>query len=258
MTRALPRANLNTSRLVRFLTDLSVADVEIPPQQLAEKLGHFLNFSDAVTLSAAHEKNAKNSFESTPVEQEVVEADFLQARNTLITSIVRSCAPNAGSTRIKLPTLKLDQTFNVKTAYEAYHRFYVAHQQHIDTSVRSLRAALRDTLSGASLQLQQLAVLDAALDDILWEKSRKLFNAVPKLLEKHFEYLFNTHQQTLAAAQQQDNPTRWQQPGGWLAHFCKDMQGLLLAELDVRLQPALGLVEAFRKEAFGKEVNNVQ
>ena len=39
-------------------------------------------------------------------------------------------------------------------------------------------------------------------------------------------------------------PSDWLQAGGWLAEFYKDVQELLLAELDVRLQPVLGLLEA--------------
>ena len=32
--------------------------------------------------------------------------------------------------------------------------------------------------------------------------------------------------------------------GAWLSRFCNELQTVLLAELDVRLQPTVGLIEA--------------
>jgi hypothetical protein len=43
------------------------------------------------------------------------------------------------------------------------------------------------------------------------------------------------------------------QAGGWLTRFCNDMQMLLLAEMDLRLQPTMGLIEA-----FDNKINNKQ
>jgi hypothetical protein len=38
------------------------------------------------------------------------------------------------------------------------------------------------------------------------------------------------------------------QPGGWLAAFGQELQEALLAELDARLQPVTGLIEAIRNK----------
>jgi hypothetical protein len=75
-----------------------------------------------------------------------------------------------------------------------------------------------------------------------------LLSKTPVLLGKRFQQLFKEHQQKLADTQQTDNPVSWMQAGGWLARFCKDMQMLLLAELELRLQPAMGLIEAFTQD----------
>jgi hypothetical protein len=48
--------------------------------------------------------------------------------------------------------------------------------------------------------------------------------------------------------EQPDDPALWMQPGGWLANFCRELQGVLLAELDLRLQPTVGLIEALSNE----------
>jgi hypothetical protein len=39
---------------------------------------------------------------------------------------------------------------------------------------------------------------------------------------------------------------------GWIRRFHRDMQDLLLAELDLRLMPVLGLVEAVEEEVTQK------
>ncbi len=248
MTRALPHANLNSSRLVRFLTDLAVSNTEPAQQQFAERLGRFLNFSDAITLSAALDEADKQHFDAHPASKDAIEEAFLQTRNTLVTAIIKSCAPNVEQARIKLPTIPMMGPFDQAAIFDRYHRFYATHQQSFDTCLRSLRAHIRNAIAGVSPTLKQLAVLDAAYDEILADRSRKLFSMIPKILEKRFDFLFKQHQETLAARHQEDDRNIWTQAGGWIERFNNELQGLLLAELDVRLQPALGLVEAFSKE----------
>lgn len=248
MTRASPRASLNTSRLVRFLTDLAPSDADVSHQQFTEKLGQLLGFSDAITLSAALEQMVKKPFEASDKPLSAVEDEFLQSRTAMVTHIIKSCTPSAGPTRIKLPVPRPDSPFDVRAAYEPYHRFYVAHQQHLEASIRSLRASVRDSIAGGSPRLQQLVTLDACFDEILTDKSRRIFTHVPRLLEKRFDHQYQIHQQRLVGIQQPESPALWLQPGGWLEKYCKDMQTALLAELEVRLQPVLGLIEAFRKE----------
>jgi hypothetical protein len=68
------------------------------------------------------------------------------------------------------------------------------------------------------------------------------------LLEQRFEQLLKTHQQKLVETQQADNPAIWMNPGAWLARFCNELQTMLLAELDLRLQPTVGLIEAFNNQ----------
>jgi len=119
----------------------------------------------------------------------------------------------------------------------------------METSIHPLRAKARDVLSGASLKLAKLAVLDAALDQILLNHESKLLATVPALLKRRFEYVRKQHQLSRADDRQADDPVTWMQPDGWLADFFKVLNGALLAELDVRLQPTLGLIEAFGNEA---------
>jgi hypothetical protein len=165
-----------------------------------------------------------------------------------MTSITGSCLPGIGEARTILAAQPASFGIESAPAYEPYRRYYLAHQGEMELSVRSLRSHVRQTLSKASATLKQLAALDAALDKILCARERQLLSTATLLLEKRFGQLHRAHQQQLAETPQADDPDAWMQPGGWLASFCKELQGLLLAELDLRLQPTLGLIETFSNE----------
>lgn len=256
MAQTSSRTPIHSSKLIRFLTDLDLAEVEASPQHFAERLGQLFDFSDALILSSALEESVPSNLSSTVIDGESALRDaaslkegFLLARRNLVNSVIKSCSPTEGATRIKLPAIKTSAT----VTYEPYRRFYLAHQQDIDGRTRHLRTNVRNALSHASPALSQLANLDATLDDILWERSRKLFSTIPTLLEKRFEHWRNTHSKTLGDSQHVDDPARWMLPDQWLGRYCSEMQSLLLAEVDIQLQPVLGLVEAFNNEVHRKQ-----
>ncbi len=137
---------------------------------------------------------------------------------------------------------------SLAAAYTPYRRFYEAHQRDMELSIRPLRFNVRETVAKASPGLAKLTELDAVLEKILHERERQLLSKVAVLLKKRFEQLYKEHQQKLIALQQADNPAGWTQAGGWLARFCNDMQMLLLAEVELRLQPTIGLMEALKQD----------
>lgn len=246
MNQASRRASAANSTLIRLLIDLNVVEVEPCQTSFAERLGQFFDFSEAIRLSAV-QTDALPSDNTAPTRHPDLASgggiteEFLQVRRTLISAIVKSCAPGSSDTYIRLPVLSLAASIEMPGAYEPYHRFYLAHQRDIAARVRHLRSSVRKNISGASPALAQLTALDATLDDILWERTRKLFSTVPKLLQMRFEHLLNSHHQI--------ESTQRIQSEQWIGQFCREMQMLLLAELDVQLQPVLGLIEAFDKEA---------
>ena len=258
MTQASPNVSLNGSRLIRFLSDLAVSDVEVSHKQFTEKLGQLISFSDAITLSAVHSKLSKMACEPTEATSESVRVEFLRVREVLVKSIIMSFTFSTRPSTIPLPIPKADTPRDKAVSYEPYQRFYARHQREIDFKVQSLQLYVRDGVSGLSLELAQLVALDAALGDVLAVHTRRLFAVIPKLLSKRFEYLKKEHQQALANLEDNDtsgsndpfvdNQAEWIKPGGWLHTFYQEMQGLLLAELDVRLQPILGLVETLNEQ----------
>lgn len=252
MTRVLPRTNFHSSTLIRSLTELALADAADPGNAFAEKLGLWIHFTDAITLSAVHADGMASLPKTQPGEHADIRAtagaEFERMQALLAKSIVESCSPGARKTHIRLPAPDIELPMNFKAAYAPYRRFYEAHQRDMDASIQPLRVNVREAVAKASPQLRKLAELDATFEKILRDRERQLLSKVPVLLAKRFEQLFKEHQQKLAEAGQEDKPAAWTQAGGWLARFCNDMQMLLLAEAEFRLQPVLGLIEACNEE----------
>ncbi|HET8704882.1 MAG TPA: DUF3348 family protein [Pseudomonadales bacterium] len=247
MTQASIRATFSSSRLIRALSELAVANTEVAEQQFAAKLGLLFDFSDALNLSAALKPQPFTGTESASAALNKAAEEYARVKNALSQSI-RSSFTDSASARFKLPVMESLDFSNLSNSFEPYLRFYAAHQRDMDLTTRHLRATLRDRFAETSAAMKQLTTLDAALDDILAEKARKLFAGVPKLLEKRFIQLFQSEKNS-ASSNGSDSETN--QPVQWLSRFHQDMQMVLLAELDVRLEPALGLLEAVNKEVAG-------
>jgi hypothetical protein len=252
MTRVLPRTNFHSSKLIRCLADFSMVAAVEPENAFAEKLGLWVHFTDAIKLSALHNDGisllptmphkARNDARLTS------HLAFEKVRASVVNSIAKSFSQNLGKAHIQLPVPSLELPMDIAAVFTPYRRFYESHQRDIALSIQPLRVNLRESLANASPQLKKLAELDAALETILSEREDKLLLTVPILLKKHFEQLFKAHQQTLLDSQQADQPNTWIKAGGWLAQFYQDMQTLLLAEFELRLQPVLGLMEASNLE----------
>lgn len=252
MTRVLPRTNFHSSKLIRCLADLTIVDAVEPGAAFAEKLGLWIHFTDAITLSAVHNDGIASHSMMKSEAQSVAgaaagtaaEHEFNRIQASLTNSILKSCSPGVSKSHIRLPIPNLELPLDIGTAYTPYRRFYDAHQHDMELTIQPLRVNVRLAVANASPTLTKLADLDAALEKILRDRERQLLSKVPVLLKKRFEYLFKAHQQVMADTQQADNPASWPKAGGWLNRFCDELQMVLLAELDLRLQPTVGLIEA--------------
>jgi hypothetical protein len=230
-------------------------DAVDPGNAFAEQLGQWVHFADAITLSAVHGDSvanvpgvARKQPDAQAAMLAAAGAEFDRIRAVLVNSVTKSCSHNSGKAHIKLPAPQLELPMKLATAYVPYRRFYEAHQRDMELSIQPLRVNAREAVAKASPRLRKLAELDAALEKILRDRESKLLSKVPVLLGKRFEQLFKEHQQRLADTQQADNPVDWTRAGAWLTRFCNDMQMLLLAEVELRLQPAMGLIEALKQD----------
>ena len=247
---AQPRTNFNSSKLVRFLADLAMPDSSAhTTPAFAQRLGQWVSFTDATALYAVLESGTAPATARSAPDGLVAKEALARVRAALVDAIQRGCTPALGAARIKFPVPPSDALPDLATAYAPFHHFYLALQREMEAKLGPLRTAVRQALQGASPALKQLAALDAALEKILSERERRLFGTVPVLLERRFEQWLKTHQQTLAANGQADDPATWMRPGAWLASFRDEMRSVLLAELEIRLEPSTGLVEALCNEA---------
>ena len=232
MTRDLPRTNFHSSQLTRCLAELDLLESAEPAGDFADELGQWMHFTDAIALSSVHESGMARMAAQSPAQREAagtrLTAEFERIRAFMVKTITKSCSPTGGNTAIKLP-LPLDQD----VSYAPYRRFYEAHQRDMELSVEPLRVNLRQALAQASPPLRKLAELDVVMEKFLREREGKLLARVPVLLQKRFDALYAAHREA---------------PGAWLARFCQDLQTLLLAEAELRLQPSAGLLEAFNQK----------
>lgn len=255
MLQASSNKRVNGSKLVRVLSDLSaseqgIPDIEISHKQFAERLGLLVDLADSVTLSESLRGLHRIAYETTSISQAEVQQEFLKQRKAAIKAITRSFEVRPGLVPFKLPTPKADFTKEEASKFEPYQRFYALHQSEIEFKTQKLRTSIRQQISGYSLALAQLAELDQTLGNSMMLHTRKRFSVVPKLLKLRFEQLLKAHLQDVDMIEVEDLPVNWVKPGAWLSQFYEEMQQLLLAEVEIRMQPALGLVEAFNEEVM--------
>jgi len=243
MNQSISTTLSDRSRLVRLLSSMSDSKFSDGDYNLAEQLGRIINLSDSISLSRALNNLPHESAQPSDLDAESVQRDVLESREKMMRTIINSFVDEAGASGIQLPSVSTGTKAEALKTYDPYQRFYSMHQAEMAGGIQALRLRVRAAISAFSLELYQLAELDRIINDSISAHNGKLFNLTPKLLQQRFKELLDTHQRGQGESDT-TKPSDWLQAGGWLAEFYKDVQELLLAELDVRLQPVLGLLEA--------------
>ena len=240
MVRGSRGTRLTSSTLIRLLAQLAEVDAPESKQALAEGLSQWLSWTDAISLSAALDGRPVGTPRipsGRPPAAGTAESDFIRVRTTLMNSIVGDFAVAVGK----------ESSGDAQADFSALRRRYTAKQQTMETSITALRGRLRDVLASASPSMAQLAAVDEVMDQVLGAQERAALSTVPVWLDNHFQRLREAH-----AHEEPDEPHSESQPAGWLDMFRKDMQAILLAELDIRLQPTEGLLDALRMRQPGR------
>ncbi|MDF3982885.1 DUF3348 domain-containing protein [Luteibacter sp. PPL554] len=215
MVQASLRPSVRGSTFVRLLARLTDADPAPVGGSVSDRLGLWLDWKQAIGLSSALEGKLPEPVEGVGAFDAAVEAECAQARVTLVEAIEaergREMPPGAD--------------------VAAFRARYLRHQRAIQAATGSLRGRLRDLLAAGSPEAARLAEVDAFMESTLSPREHRLMAGVPTLLGDRFERL-------RAGAAEGDL--------AWLDIFRRDMQDVLLAELDVRFQPVEGLLAALR------------
>jgi len=244
MTQLPLPASASTSRLVRFLSEWIDGEVTAATTGFADRLGQLFDLPDSIKISSALETVPGLRFEPCELSIDALRNEFFNGRASLIRTALRTLAPGSGHTRVRFPAENTAATATATevTDPEPYLVFYALLQRDIDFRARTLHAAIRESVAGFSPSLAQLCALDGALNEPLAANNRRLFGAIPGLLEKRFEFLVAEYRLTVPEGQHE--PGLWTQS---LATLRNDMRGLVLAEIETRLLPTLGLIEALEE-----------
>ncbi len=246
MTRTLTRTYFHSSGLLRTLGDLALVDTAASDHGFAQKLAAWIDFSSAINLCAVHTTGQPLPGPAVPASatQAVLQA-FAHARAALEKALAQAAA---GKSRNPFPRPDAGDSLEDASAYAPYRKYHLAQQRELDDGIRTLRSQVREQVGKAAPRLRPLLALDATLETALGEREGYLLAKIPTLLEKRFRQLRDAHRQSVAGTGATDHPGLWTRPGGWLERYGQELHTVLQAELDLRLQPSVGLIEALQHE----------
>ena len=213
-------SSVSGSALVGLLTRLTDSRIPESSQSISERLSQWLGWTDAISLSSVLGAANKKQPSASRAVPSAEEAEVARVRDALM----KTLADEGGALR-------------TATDFSPYRRRYVSRQQTMETAIAPLRTRLQAALVARSPALAQLAAVDAVMAQALGAHEVRVLSTIPTLLEKHFTRLRRA---------QADAIDPDVSPDIWLDGFDRDMQSVLFAELDIRLQPIEGLLEALR------------
>lgn len=216
------RTGFTGSALTRLLARLTDIDVPESRQAFADRLSHWVSWTDAISLSAVLNGAPAAAPAKASGSSSAEEAECARIRASLVNAITEGGASGAD--------------------FPPYKQRYLSRQQAMEVAIGPLRGRLRAKLAARSPSLSRLAAVDAVMEQALDPHEHRLLATVPGLLEKHFKRLRQFAQSQAQAPVSEDEA----QPDAWQDAFRKNMQAVLLAELEIRFQPIEGLLEALR------------
>ncbi len=221
---------------MRFLSELGLLDAMGSRPSLSAQLASYIDFAASIKLATALARPGEVTAQPGDTLPEPPRELFLRLRSAIIRSLLAGFAARPGYTHLKLPALGQRPPEDAVAGYAPYLRFYSGQQRMMEAKVLNLHLQVRDAAAMLSPALAQLCALDSELGDTLASHGRKAFAHTPRLLEQRFCSLLEQ-----CRRQEGDIAKPW---ASWQQQFHSELREALLAELDARLLPTLGLVEA--------------
>ena len=218
------------------------------PTDFAARLGRLFDLSDTIVLDDATRRTPAGPPIDAQQRQQACEqlaADLAATRDSLAQAIAEAFESDAVSE--PLPPPQAARKPGIPPAFEPYSRFYQARQRQLTIAVQHLRARARKRVSQADPALAPLTELDVVFDNTLTHYRRHCYEALPSVLEKRFRDLWRAHHRTLKE-EAPDPPREWVREGAWLDRFQQEMRLTLFAELEARLIPVQGLLDALHNK----------
>nr|WP_229238425.1 DUF3348 domain-containing protein [Dyella amyloliquefaciens] len=220
------------STFIRLLARLTDADVSPSRQSLSDRLSQWLDWTHAIALSTAIDRRASTDIFDAPSFGLAEAEECARVRASLAETIKGDAELAAG------------QADAAEVEYTVFRQRYLTLQRRMQSATGNLRGRLRDLLAQKTPEMARLAEVDAVMERALSPREHTLLAAVPAVLGEHFERLRKTGQAPVDAPSDENSSTAT--TSAWLDTFRRDMQSVLLAELDVRFQPVEGLLAALR------------
>jgi len=229
------RSHLHSTRLVRLLGPWLPTAVEAPRQDVAERLGQWLNVNETIALhqtQAAASAGARRAQQVAPLV--CLPADQpAELHAELQPALQRVRSVLSQSILARDPSHQPDSEA-LDTEWALFHQRLHDQQRRMALSVDALRSHVRQRMAASTPALAQLAALDAAMEPLFGAREQRLLaTTLPALLKARFGALRQ-------AARLTDTPEDLR----WLQTFAAEFEQILLAELELRLQPVTGLIEA--------------
>lgn len=243
---------LNSPRLVHLLQQWGQGPGEPVRLDTAERLSLWLSAFDAVRFNGAMQAIEGYPSATRPQGQPVPRAGLEAAYQRVVAELnerIRTYPtpaqpPRGRGGRLPLPAFDPQ----AEAEFATHVQRYLVAQKQLESPLEGLRTQVRQHLSTGVPAWRQLAALDAVMEQMVGAQAQKLWATLPGHLEARWTHWRQRHQQQLATTGLDDEPSRWRDSGGWLHAFEQDCRSLLQAELQVRLQPIVGLLEAAQNE----------
>ncbi|MGC8120133.1 DUF3348 family protein [Marinobacter sp. VGCF2001] len=214
----------HSHRLLNLLAEIGELKSPDTLPCFGERLSRLFGLGDTMNLDAATAYRCRqNGFPQSSVIDRLTD-ELASTRTALIR-------------RIQSLTDELNN--GTEPGPEAILNAWLALQRKVAASSRQLRDKVRNAMKDQGHAMARLAQLDAVFDHTMAGYTSQCFAQIPRVLEQRFHSL-----QTPSDS----SPDTGLAPDNRLHRYCEDAQNLLLAELDVRLEPVLGLLEACHNE----------
>jgi hypothetical protein len=208
-------------KLAHLLAGWGLEPPAAPPQPVVERLSGWLGWTDAITLAQTLNTPATPGSEALAATRDWADAALERLRSELRASF---------ADRVLVGEVEAPTALAFADAFAPYRLHHAQQQRALAARVGTLRERLRAKLAGApSPRLVRLAQLDVVFERALAERQALAAGALPAVLHQRAQRLHALD------------------PSGWCARIWADLQTLLDAELELQLQPVLGLVEALRE-----------
>ena len=221
---------MGASPLEQVLRHWGLPPAPRKPGAALAQLGQSLSWRDAIALSQALGLPL-----SLPPEAAPAEAPKLPwpAELERVCRSLQAGFQDSSSLRTATPS-----DASLAEAAAPFRLHHANQQRAMAQRLASLREGVRKALTARTPELARLAALDAVLEQALAEPERQKLAVLPSMLVRRV---------ALLRAAEPDGDADWPFKG-WRQSLWAELQQVLQAELDLRRQPLLGLLEVLHPD----------